>query len=76
MGWCDKHHRASFVIIRDKELPIATNVLYRVCSHCRDVESIARFQTMGDVHSWVNFYSLEDAIDAYCWLKRCQIYEG
>jgi len=46
---------ALFVIIRDKKLPIATNVLYQVFSPCGDVESIARLRTMDDVHARVNF---------------------
>jgi len=66
MGWCEKHQRALFVIIRDKELPITINVPYRIFFLCGDVESVARFLTMGDVHAGLNFYSPEDTIDAYC----------
>jgi len=31
---------------------------------------------MGDVHARVNFCSPKDAINAYCLLEDCQIYEG
>ena len=31
---------------------------------------------MGDFHTWVNFYSTKNAIDAYCLLQGCHIYEG
>jgi len=64
------------VIIRDKELPITTNVPHHVFSPYGNVESIARFWTMGNVHARVNFYSPEDSIEAYCLLQGCQIYEG
>jgi len=56
------------VIIRDKELLITSNVLNCIFSPCGDVEHIARFQTMGDVLARVNFYSPEDAINAFCML--------
>jgi len=68
-GWSDKHYQALFVIIRDKELPITTNVLYRIFSPCRDVEHIVRFRTMDDVHARVNFYSHEDAINTFYLLR-------
>ena len=32
MAWCEKHHRALFVIIHGKELPLTTRVLYQVFS--------------------------------------------
>ena len=77
MDWCDKHHRALFVLICDKELLFTTNVLHRIFSPCGgDVVHIARFRSMGDVHAWVNFYSPEDAMNAFYLLQCCQIYEG
>jgi len=30
MVWCEKYHRALFVIIHDKALLVMTNVLYQV----------------------------------------------
>ena len=44
----EKHHRALFVIIHDKKLPVTKNLLYQVFSCYGEVEKIARFQTMGD----------------------------
>ena len=41
------------MIIRDKELPVKTNVLYCIFSPYGDVESIARFWKMGDVRARV-----------------------
>ena len=57
MPWCEKYHRALFVIIHDKELPGTTHVLYQVFSPYGEVEKISKFQTMGDFHARVNFYS-------------------
>jgi len=51
MVWCEKHHRALFVIIHDIALPVTTNVLYQVFSPDGDVEKIVRFQTMSDFHA-------------------------
>jgi len=50
MTWCEKHHRALFVIIHDKALPVTINVLYQVFSPYADIEKIVRFQTRGDFH--------------------------
>lgn len=76
MAWCEKHHRALFVIIHDKELPVTKNLLYQVFSPYGEVEKIARFQTMGDFYARVNFYSHRDAVNAFCKLQGRQIYEG
>jgi len=76
MTWCEKHHRALFVIIYDKALPVTTNVLYQVFSPYGDVEKISRFQTMGDFHTRVNFYSYRDVVHAFCKLQGRQIYDG
>jgi len=61
-------HPLFFIIIRDKELPITTNVLYRVLSPYEHVEKIARFQIMHDFHAQINF-SQWDAINAFCMLQ-------
>ena len=42
MAWCEKH-RALFVIIHDKELPVTTRVLYEVFSPYGEVEKIFKF---------------------------------
>ena len=68
-GWSDKHYQALFVIIRDKELPITTNVLYRIFSPHGDVEKIIGFQTMSDFHAQANFYSYGDANHAFANFK-------
>jgi len=47
MARCEKHHRALFVIIHDKELLVTTHVLYQVFSLYGEVENIFKFQTMG-----------------------------
>ena len=73
--WCEKHHRALFVIIHDKALLVTTNILYLVFSHYRDVEKIGRFQSMGNFHARVNFYSHRD-VNAFCKIQGHQIYEG
>ena len=75
MGWCEKHRRALFVIIHDKALSVMENVLYQVFSSYGDVESNARFQTMGDFHARVNFYSYGDTVHAFCELQGRQIYD-
>jgi len=43
MAWCDKHHRALFVTIHDKELPGTTRVLYQVFSLYGEVEIFFKF---------------------------------
>jgi len=75
MAWCEKHHRALFVIIHDKELPVTKNLLYQVFSHYGEVEKIVRFQTMSDFYARVNFYSYRDAVNAFCKLQGRHIYE-
>ena len=75
MAWCEKHHRALFVIIHDKDLHVTTRVLYQVVSSYGEVEKISKFQTIGDFHAWVNFYSHNDAVNAFCKLQGHQIYE-
>jgi len=76
MAWCEKHHRALFVITHDKELPVTKNLLYQVFSCYGEVEKIARFQTMGDFYARVNFYLHRDAVNAFCTLQGRHIYEG
>ena len=69
MGWCENHHRALFVITHDKVLPVTTNVLYQVFYSYGDTGKNARFQTMGDFHARVNFYSHSDIVLAFCKLQ-------
>ena len=64
------------MIIHDKALPVTTNVLYQVFSPYGDVEKIVRFQTKGDFHARVNFYSYWDTVHAFCKLQGRQIYDG
>ena len=75
MGWCDKHHRALFVVIRNKPWLVTTSALNHFFSLSRDVENITRFWTMGEFHTRVNFYSPRDVVNAFCKLQACQIYE-
>ena len=78
MTWCDKHHRALFVIIQKKpwpDRPITMNALYQVFSPYGDVENIARFRTVGDFYAGVNFHSPRDAMNAFCKLQGHRIYE-
>ena len=59
--------------IHDKEVPVTTNVLYEFFPPYGDVEKIAKFQTIGDFHARVNFYSHEDVVHAFWKLQGCQI---
>lgn len=70
-----KRHLALFVIICNKPWPITMNARYQVFSSYGDVENIARFHTMGDFHARVNFHSPRDAVNAFCKLQGCRIYE-
>ena len=76
MAWCEKHHRALFVINHDKELSDTKNLLYQVFSRYGEVEKIARFQKMDDFYARMNFYSHSDVVNAFCKLQCRQIYEG
>ena len=40
------------------------------------MEKKVKFQTMGDFHARVNFYSHRDVVKAFCKLHGRQIYEG
>ena len=70
MTWCEKYHRTLFVIIDDKALPVMTNIVYQVFSPYGD------FQTRGDFHARVNFYTYQDAVHTFCKLQGRQIYDG
>jgi len=63
------------MIIHDKELPVTTNVLYQVLFLWRRGK-IAKFQTMGDFHARMNFYSNRDDVNAFCRLQGRRIYEA
>jgi len=75
MGWCEKHHRALFMIIHNKELPITNNVPYQVFSPYGEVEKIAKFQTIGDFQARVNFYPHLNAVNAFYKFQGHQIYD-
>jgi len=75
MVWCDKHHRALFVVIHNKSWPVTTSALNHIFSLHRDVENITRFWAIGEFHTRVNFYSPRDAVTAFCKLQERQIYE-
>jgi len=75
MAWCEKHHQALFVITHDRELRVATNILYQAFPY-EQVEKIARFRTMADFYAAINFYSHGDVVKAFCKLQGHQIYEG
>jgi len=51
MGWCDKYHRALFVVIHNRPWPVTTSALNHVFFLYGDVENITRFQTMGEFHA-------------------------
>ena len=39
------------------------------------MEKKVKFQTMGDFHARVNFYSHRDVVNALCKLQGCQMYK-
>ena len=64
------------MIIHDEALSVTINVLYQVFSPYGDVEKIVRFQTRGDFHARVNFYSYRGTVHAFCKLQSRRIYDG